>query len=140
MKSLKRTLFFRYAVAASLVFVIVILIVALSPSAPAWLVTLVGFAFLLALLFGVTYWTEKTLSSDLREIGLLELFMRKPEKALAREYLVNQVWEGVFYGSTKTLDVHIRHLRKKIEQDPAAPRYIKTCLLYTSDAADDLLC
>jgi len=69
MKSLKRTLFFRYAVAASLVFVIVILIVALSPSAPAWLVTLVGFAFLLALLFGVTYWTEKTLSSDLREIG-----------------------------------------------------------------------
>jgi len=60
------------------------------------------------------------------EFRLLELFMRKPEKALAREYLVNQVWEGVFYGSTKTLDVHIRHLRKKIEQDPAAPRYIKT--------------
>lgn len=60
------------------------------------------------------------------EFRLLELFMRKPGKALAREYLVNQVWEGAFYGSTKTLDVHIRHLRKKIEQDPAAPHYIKT--------------
>ena len=60
------------------------------------------------------------------EFRLLELLMRKPGKALAREYLVNQVWEGGFYGSPKTLDVHIRHLRKKIEQDPAAPTYIKT--------------
>jgi two-component system response regulator RegX3 len=60
------------------------------------------------------------------EFRLLELLMRKPGKALAREYLVNQVWEGGFYGSTKTLDVHIRHLREKIEQDPAAPAYIKT--------------
>lgn len=60
------------------------------------------------------------------EFRLLELFMRRPGKALSREYLVNQVWEGGFYGSTKTLDVHIRHLRKKIEQDPSAPRYIKT--------------
>jgi two-component system response regulator RegX3 len=60
------------------------------------------------------------------EFRLLELLMRKPGKALAREYLVNQVWEGGFYGSPKTLDVHIRHLRKKIEQDPAAPSYIKT--------------
>ena len=69
MKSLKRILFFRYAVAASLVFVGVALVTALSPSAPAWLVLLAGFVLLLALLVGVTYWTEKTLSSDLREIG-----------------------------------------------------------------------
>ncbi len=60
------------------------------------------------------------------EFRLLELLMRKPGKALARGYLMNQVWEGGFYGSPKTLDVHIRHLRKKIEQDPAAPSYIKT--------------
>jgi len=70
MNSLKRILFFRYAVAATLVFVVVLLVIALSPSAPAWLVILVGFAFLLALLVGVTYWTEKTFSSDLREIGM----------------------------------------------------------------------
>jgi len=60
------------------------------------------------------------------EFRLLELLMRKPGKALAREYLMNQAWEGGFYGSPKTLDVHIRHLRKKIELDPADPCYIKT--------------
>jgi two-component system response regulator RegX3 len=60
------------------------------------------------------------------EFRLLELLMRRPGKALAREYLMNQVWEGDFYGSTKTLDVHIRHLRTKFEQDPGDPRYIKT--------------
>jgi two-component system phosphate regulon sensor histidine kinase PhoR len=69
MKSIKGILFFRYAVATFLVFVGVVLTVAISPSAPAWLVILVGFVILLALLVGVTYWTEKTLSSDLREIG-----------------------------------------------------------------------
>ncbi len=60
------------------------------------------------------------------EYSLLELFMRHPEKALPREYLITQVWGGNFYGSTKTLDVHIRHLRSKIEEDPSRPRYIKT--------------
>jgi two-component system phosphate regulon sensor histidine kinase PhoR len=69
MKSLKRILFFRYAVAASLVFLVVALIIALSPSSPAWLVILAGFAILLTLIVGVTYWTEKTLATDLREIG-----------------------------------------------------------------------
>lgn len=69
MKSLKNILFFRYAVASSLVFAVVALIVAFSPAALAWLVFLVGFAFLIAILLGVTYWTERTLSSDLREIG-----------------------------------------------------------------------
>ncbi len=60
------------------------------------------------------------------EYSLLELFMRHPEKALPREYLITQVWGGNFYGSTKTLDVHIRHLRSKIEEEPSRPRYIQT--------------
>ena len=62
----------------------------------------------------------------LMEYRLLELFMRNPGKALGREYLLSRVWEGDFYGQTKTLDVHIRRLREKIEKDPANPRHIIT--------------
>jgi two-component system response regulator RegX3 len=62
----------------------------------------------------------------LMEYRLLELFMRNPGKALAREYLLNKAWEGDFYGQTKTLDVHIRRLREKIEIDPANPERIIT--------------
>lgn len=60
------------------------------------------------------------------EYRILEGMMRRPGKALAREFLLNVVWEGDFYGSPKTLDVHIRHLREKIEKDPASPAYIQT--------------
>jgi len=60
------------------------------------------------------------------EYGLLEVFLRHPRKALPREYLITQVWGGSFYGPTKTLDVHIRHLREKLEPDPANPVYITT--------------
>jgi len=60
------------------------------------------------------------------EYRILEAFMRRPGKALSREYLLNRVWSGEFYGSPKTLDVHIRHLREKLEDDPACPQYIVT--------------
>jgi two-component system response regulator RegX3 len=60
------------------------------------------------------------------EFRLLELFMKHPGKALAREYLIAKAWGGDFYGQTKTLDVHIRRLREKIEADAAEPRHIKT--------------
>jgi len=60
------------------------------------------------------------------EYRILEGFMRRPGKALAREFLLNSVWEGDFFGSPKTLDVHIRHLREKLEEDPASPAYIRT--------------
>jgi two-component system response regulator RegX3 len=62
----------------------------------------------------------------LMEYRLLELFMRNPGKALARDYLIGKAWEGDFYGQTKTLDVHIRRLREKIEKDPADPKHIIT--------------
>lgn len=60
------------------------------------------------------------------EYRLLEMFMRRPGKALSREQLLNHVWPDGFYGSQKTLDVHIRHLREKLEEDPGEPRYIRT--------------
>lgn len=62
----------------------------------------------------------------LMEYRLLELFMRNPGKALARDYLIGKAWESDFYGQTKTLDVHIRRLREKIEKDPANPEHIVT--------------
>lgn len=60
------------------------------------------------------------------EYRILETLMNKPGKALSRETLLNQAWFGDFYGSPKTLDVHIRHLREKLEKDPANPVYITT--------------
>jgi two-component system, OmpR family, response regulator RegX3 len=69
---------------------------------------------------------DKVVVMPLMEYRLLELFMHNPGKALAREYLLNKAWEGDFYGQTKTLDVHIRRLREKIETDPANPEHIIT--------------
>ncbi len=60
------------------------------------------------------------------EFRLLELFLANPGKALAREYLIAKAWGGDFYGQTKTLDVHIRRLREKVEANPANPAHIKT--------------
>lgn len=60
------------------------------------------------------------------EYRILELFMGSPEKVLTKEYILDRVWQGDFYGSAKTLNVHIRHLREKIEKDPARPDYVRT--------------
>jgi len=60
------------------------------------------------------------------EYRILELFLKNPGKALARDRIMNHVWEGGFYGSPKTLDVHVRHLREKLEDDPARPARITT--------------
>jgi two-component system, OmpR family, response regulator RegX3 len=59
------------------------------------------------------------------EYRVLELLMRRPGKVIVRETLLNQLWDG-YYGSSKTLDVHVRHLREKIEEDPSRPQYVKT--------------
>lgn len=60
------------------------------------------------------------------EFGILEALMASGGKAVTREKLLQTVWQGEFYGSYKTLDVHVRRLRSKIEEDPAAPSYITT--------------
>jgi two-component system response regulator RegX3 len=61
-----------------------------------------------------------------REFDLLALLMRHAGRALRREDIMDEVWDPHWFGSTKTLDVHIAWLRKKIEDDPAHPRYITT--------------
>jgi two-component system, OmpR family, response regulator RegX3 len=60
------------------------------------------------------------------EYGILEGLLKNAGRALSREHILNLVWKGDFYGSPKTLDVHIRHLREKIEDDPANPEYVTT--------------
>jgi two-component system response regulator RegX3 len=60
------------------------------------------------------------------EYRLLELFLKNKSRVLSREYLITAGWEGEFYSQSKALDVHIRRLRQKVEDDPASPRRIIT--------------
>lgn len=61
-----------------------------------------------------------------KEFRLLELFMTHPRRVWSREQLIDQVWGPDFLGDTKTVDVHIRWLREKLEQDPSQPEYLVT--------------
>ncbi len=62
----------------------------------------------------------------LKEFELLELLLRNAGRVLTRWQLIDRVWGSDYVGDTKTLDVHIKRLRAKIEPDPGAPRYIVT--------------
>ena len=61
-----------------------------------------------------------------KEFRLLELFMSYPRRVWSREQLIEQVWGADFLGDTKTVDVHIRWLREKLEEEPSQPEYIIT--------------
>ena len=62
----------------------------------------------------------------LKEFELLEFLMHNSGRVLTRGQLIDRVWGGDYYGDTKTLDVHIKRLRSKIEVDPANPVLIQT--------------
>jgi two-component system, OmpR family, phosphate regulon response regulator PhoB len=61
-----------------------------------------------------------------KEFRLLELFMQYPRRVWSREQLLDRVWGNDFIGDRKTVDVHIRWLREKLELDPSQPQYIIT--------------
>jgi two-component system, OmpR family, response regulator RegX3 len=61
-----------------------------------------------------------------KEFDLLNLLMANAGDVLKRERIMDEVWDPHWFGPTKTLDVHISWLRKKIEDDPSKPRYITT--------------
>jgi two-component system phosphate regulon response regulator PhoB len=61
-----------------------------------------------------------------KEFRLLELFMSYPRRVWSREQLIEQVWGLDFLGDTKTVDVHIRWLREKLESEPSQPEYLIT--------------
>ena len=61
-----------------------------------------------------------------KEFDLIELFLRTPGKVYTRENLLDIAWGFDYPGDVRTVDVHIRRLREKIEKNPAEPQYIKT--------------
>lgn len=61
-----------------------------------------------------------------KEFRILELFIQSPNRVWSREELIQSVWGADFVGDRKTVDVHIRWLREKIEVDPANPAYVTT--------------
>jgi DNA-binding response OmpR family regulator len=69
---------------------------------------------------------DETFDLSAREVKLLQIFYANPDKVLSRERLLNEVWGVTYWGTTRTLDQHISHLRKKIEPNTANVSVIKT--------------
>ncbi|MBD1821356.1 response regulator transcription factor [Cyanobacteria bacterium FACHB-DQ100] len=61
-----------------------------------------------------------------KEFKLLELFLRHPKRVWSRDQLLEKIWGHDFVGESKTVDVHIRWLREKLELDPSNPQYLVT--------------
>lgn len=66
------------------------------------------------------------ITMPLKEFDLLEMLLRNAGRVMTRGQLIDRVWGPGYVGDTKTLDVHIKRLRSKIEPDPSAPRYLMT--------------
>jgi two-component system, OmpR family, response regulator RegX3 len=62
----------------------------------------------------------------LKEFELLEMFLRNTGRVLTRGQLIDRIWGADYVGDTKTLDVHVKRLRAKVEPDPAHPRFLVT--------------
>jgi two-component system response regulator RegX3 len=69
---------------------------------------------------------DQLVSLPLKEFELLEFLARNSGRVLTRSQLIDRVWGSDYFGDTKTLDVHVKRLRAKIEKDPANPVYIQT--------------
>lgn len=69
---------------------------------------------------------EETVELTAKEYDLLELLMKHPRRVYSREMLMNIVWGYEYQGDFRTVDVHVRRIREKIEENPAEPEYILT--------------
>ena len=68
----------------------------------------------------------RSVNLPLKEFELLELLLRNAGRVLTRMQLIDRIWGADYVGDTKTLDVHVKRLRSKIEPDPSAPRHLVT--------------
>jgi two-component system response regulator RegX3 len=68
----------------------------------------------------------ESIALPLKEFDLLELLLRNAGRVLTRDQLITRVWGANYVGDTKTLDVHVKRLRAKIEPEPSAPRLLLT--------------
>lgn len=73
-----------------------------------------------------TWYDGKPIELTAKEFDLLELLMKNPHRVYSREQLLNLVWGYAYTGEYRTVDVHIRRLREKIEPDPAKPSILCT--------------
>ncbi len=69
---------------------------------------------------------NSTVAMPLKEFELLEILLRNAGRVLTRMQLIDRVWGSDYVGDTKTLDVHVKRLRSKIEPDPGQPRHLVT--------------
>jgi len=69
---------------------------------------------------------ETVVDLTAKEYDLIELLMKNPRRVYSRENLMNVVWGYAYAGDYRTVDVHIRRLREKLEENPAEPEYIMT--------------
>ena len=69
---------------------------------------------------------DKEINLTAKEFDLLELLAKNPNKVYSRENLLNLVWGYDYPGDARTVDVHIRRLREKIEVNPSEPKYVHT--------------
>ena len=72
------------------------------------------------------YYQSQEVELTPTEYIIMKLFMENPGKALRREEILTKVWGNEYLGDSKIVDVNIRRLRSKIEQNPAKPRFIET--------------
>ena len=72
------------------------------------------------------YVEERESNLTAKEFELLELLILNPNKVYSREALLKLVWGTDYPGDVRTVDVHIRRLREKIEENPSEPRYVHT--------------
>ncbi|MBA3402044.1 MAG: response regulator transcription factor [Actinobacteria bacterium] len=69
---------------------------------------------------------EKPVNLTVKEFEVLRLLLENAGKVVRREQLIREVWDTSWFGSTKTLDVHVSALRRKLGDDPSAPRFVHT--------------
>jgi two-component system response regulator RegX3 len=74
----------------------------------------------------LVYFNGQKVAMPLKEFELLELLLENRNRVLTRGQIIDRVWGSNYYGDTKTLDVHIKRLRSKIEDDPARPAHLLT--------------
>ncbi|MEY2815582.1 MAG: hypothetical protein RJA78_158 [Actinomycetota bacterium] len=74
----------------------------------------------------IVYFNGQKVAMPLKEFELLELLLENRNRVLTRGQIIDRVWGSNYFGDTKTLDVHIKRLRSKIEEDPARPAHLLT--------------
>lgn len=72
------------------------------------------------------YKNDKEIELTPTEFSIMKLFMKNPEKAFSRNEILNLIWGENYFGDLKTVDVHVRRLREKIEDDASIPQIIET--------------